>query len=54
MVGLGYSAMVWLVDDVAVDDLAIKTPWLVNMASASCRQRGHCCCVVVEVVVDGA
>ena len=32
-VGLRYSAMVWLVKDVAVDDLAIKTPWLVNVAS---------------------
>ena len=53
MVGLG-----WLVNDVAVDDLAIKTPRLVSdMASASCRQRGRrCCrcCVVVEVVVDAA
>ena len=32
--GLRYSAMVWLVDDVAVNDLAIKTPWLVSVASA--------------------
>ena len=30
--GLGYNAMAWLVDDVAVDDLAIKTPRFVNMA----------------------
>ena len=52
--GLGYSTMVWLINDVAVDDLAIKTPWLVNMASALCRQCRHCCCVVVEVVVDTA
>lgn len=52
--GLGYSAMVWLVDDVAVDELAIKTPQLVNMASALCRQCGCCCCVVVEVVIDAA
>lgn len=33
-VGLRYPAMVWLVDDVAVDDLAIKSPWLVSVASA--------------------
>jgi len=31
--GTKYSAMVWLVDDVAVDDLAIKTPRLINVAS---------------------
>jgi len=53
-VGLGYSAMVWLVDDMAVDDLAIKTLQLVNMTSVSYRQCRHCCCVVVEVVVDAA
>ena len=29
--GLGYSAMVWLIDNVVVDDPVIKTLWFVSV-----------------------
>ena len=33
--GLGYSAMVWLVDNMAVDNLVIKTLQFVSMVSST-------------------
>ena len=34
-VGLGYSAMVWLVDNVAVDDPVIKTLRFISVVSST-------------------
>jgi hypothetical protein len=41
MVGLGNTAMAWLVDDVAVDDLAIKTPARQQGISVVSPMRAH-------------